>query len=107
MAVTFRIPHELTEGRICGRQARANPYGAQCYNDLTAWLCFKPHVEEWIADHCKRKSGIRLRPYYPEPGEPEGTFNRRMWWQPDTNGYQVTFANDKDGILFKMRWIGE
>ncbi len=108
MAVTFRIPHELAEGRIIGRQAKADPYGAQCFDELSAWLCFKPEVMDWIAENCKRKSGIRLRPYYsPDPEEEaRSTFNRRMWWEPDLNGYQVTFLNDKDGILFKMRWIG-
>ncbi len=106
MPVTFRIPPELTEGRVIGRQARADRYGAQCYDELSAWLCFTPEVEQWIEANCKRKSGIRLRPYHPKPGEPEGTFNRRMWWQHDTNGYQVTFQNEKDGILFKLNWIG-
>lgn len=106
MAVTFRVPYTLTESRICGRHAKANPYGAQCYEELSAWLCFKPEVEDWIHLNCKRKSGIRLRPYYSRSDEPEGTFNRRLWWQHDTNGYQVTFINDKDGLLFKLRWIG-
>lgn len=108
MAVTFRVPAGLTEGRICGRQAKANPYGAQCFDDLSAWLCFTPEIEAWIDENIKRKSGIKLRPFYSDDPDEEArsTFNRRMWWQPDINGYQVTFANDKDGILFKMKWIG-
>lgn len=107
MTVSVVIPNSMVENKVKGRQANADKYGCQPYSDLFMWLCFTDEVEAWIEENCKRKSGIRLRENPGPPSYVEMGRTRGAWSPPMAKyGYIVYFTNEKDGMLFKMRWIG-
>lgn len=105
MTVSVIIPASMVENKMKGRKAKADKYGCQPYSELDIWLCFTDEVEEWVEENCKRKSGIRLREAPGPPSVPDGS-SRSAYRYLSKYGYIVHFANDKDGILFKMKWIG-
>ena len=106
MTVAVIIPHALTENKLKGRKAKADKYGCQPYSELEMWLCFRDDVEAWIEKNCKRKSGIRLRENPGPPEIPKWGESRSAWRSISKHGYVVYFDNEKDGILFKLKWIG-
>jgi len=88
MAVIFKNITHLLVSRISSDKVL---YGCQPFVNLSHWVCLNQEIEEWMDMNMKRKSGIKVK-YF--------TTNKTI--KPRS---LISFENENDAVLFKMRWL--